>query len=257
MLELFITLGIVGLFAVPMILRKVPAIRTGITGAMPAINWRTWGMVALLIGFWVFWIWFFPDTVPGKWVLGKTGFSSQNEWYPWVMQYLPTALLVLIGWRIFFASPSATSATGTKSGGGLTTLAVWAVIIGGILLAFYTMQTWKDNRPTGPLVATYVFHGLGAMAPKEVDRTGRMEVHFQAPVRVNWYVCGRVVGPAIVRSHSDKPEVELKTLQAPPGWHYYEFSNKFVAFLKENDVRTPLLVEFTLREGPTPATCPK
>jgi len=122
--------------------------------------------------------------------------------------------------------------------------------------------TSESYSATGPMVVTFVLRELGVHETKEVDRTGRMEIFFQPPAGAIWYACGRVVGPLIVRSHAEKPALEMKftAFKPPPGWHYYEFSNELVSFLKENDVRTPLMVEFTLREaikGVAPATCPR
>jgi hypothetical protein len=219
-------------------------------------DWKTWVKIGLLVVAWVFIIWFFPDTVPGKALLKATGFSAQNEWYPWVMQYLPTALLVWIGWWILSAGPTTPVAVGTtapgaaKSGGFLMSIIGWALFAIGIWFLVNTLQTWNDSRSTGPTEAKFIFNQGPEKQQEHVDREGRMELWYPSP----GYHCGRIVGPAIILEHPKRPQGEnFIAKSAPGGWWYFTFTPELKKFLKDHDVREPIKVEFEVSR--TPIAC--
>ena len=227
-----------------------PTPATSIASVLPK-DWKTWGRigfkVALLVAVWVFLIKYFPDTVPGKALLRATGFSKENEWYPWVMQYLPTALLVWIGWRMLF--DNSTTARAAKSttnvGGGFASLIGWVIIAG---MFWYGISSWKDSRPAGSLDPKFMFHQGPDTQYEHVDIEGRMEL---------WYVsghhCGRITGPSILLEHPKRPQANnFVQKQAAGGWWYLTFTEDFKKFYYQHKMKEPIQVQIRLDAAPTP-----
>lgn len=217
--------------------------------------------VGALVAFWVFIIWFFPDTVPGKELLKVTGFSNQNKWYPWVMWYIPTALILWAGWWMIFTNPSTTAVAGkttsgatkstTSASGIIASIAGWALIIGAF---YWGLSTWRNSTPVGKLDPQFMFHQVPDTKFEHVDIEGRMELWYQVPVNQNRHRCIRIAGPVILLEHSKRPKsVDFVQKGAPGGWWYITFSDDFKKFYHDHKLREPIRVEIEVSD--TPIAC--
>ena len=217
-------------------------------------------IVVVLVGLLV--IYFFPDTVPGKALLKATGFSEQSEWYPWVMWYLPTALLVWIGWRMIFASPTAPGATNSGGGiGGFIKSLLWlGVLVAVLVFVAYQINQWNKDRSSGDMSATVSLNGPGSPQRATINRKGTITVAFRVPVnQPGWLICQRLVEPTVLRSHGGLPRYVLKDVFKGGGVVTYVLNDQTMAFVMKEDVTSQLTFEFELRQATPadPSPCPR
>ncbi len=217
-------------------------------------DWKTWSKVALLVGFWAWWVWFFPDTVPGKALLKATNLSEKSDWYGWVMQYVPSALMVWLGWRIIFATPATGGGKTTEKKASPVGLTILGLVVIGLTVMvsqhyFGSKGLAVDEAP----VSVPMIHQVGGKERVWVP-IGSIMVHVTRPNKAGdgstiYFDCGSVIEPSALANAPEMKGVQIENTTVNAQYkNELRFTKEVREYLASQHIRL-VLVEFEQREG--------
>ena len=160
-------------------------------------------LTILLIGLLAFvWIWW-PETLIGSKIQTLINTHVGQEWVPYGMQYIPTALILWFMWNLIFGPP----------GGGMTiaTVLIWGVGIVAVTVLILHFSTGGKGEATGKTIAApdVVLDGEPAyitIRPVDKIKTFNPQPKVgRGDGRTDTRMCLKIVEPKIV---TDRPEAQ-------------------------------------------------